>query len=110
MHIVAGPGFFGISDLIKLAALAETFHMDMEPHDFGGGTASLHALLALPNARYYELAVPRGWLHEVLYPGLYIDQLWIDSEGCVHAPTKPGLGFDLDPDAAKRYTVDTLRA
>jgi hypothetical protein len=34
------------------AALAEANNMKMEPHDFGGGTASLHAGLAITNCDY----------------------------------------------------------
>lgn len=82
----------------------------MEPHDFGGGTASLHVLLAVTNAHYYELAIPRGCLHNRLYPGLYLDPVWIDSEGYVHGPKKPGLGFEVDMKVAQKVTVETLKA
>ena len=58
MDIMAGPASFGITDLMKLAALAEANNMKMEPHDFGGGTASLHVGLAISNCDYYEQATP----------------------------------------------------
>ena len=110
MDIIAASGLFGITDSLKLAHLAEANYLGFEPHDFGGGTASLHVLLAVTNANYYELAVPRGWLHDRLYPNLYLDPVWIDSDGYVHGPTTPGLGFEINMDVAKSVTVDTLTA
>ena len=58
MDIMAGPASFGITALMKMAHMAEINHMNFEPHDFGRGTASLHVLLAINNADYYEIAVP----------------------------------------------------
>jgi len=108
IDIVAGPVSWGITDLLKLAHFAEVHGMKMEPHDFVGGTASLHALLAIRNGTFYEIAVPRGSFDTMQYPDLYLDACWIDPDGYVHAPTKPGLGFDLDLDQVKAVTRETL--
>ncbi|MCZ6633999.1 MAG: hypothetical protein O7G87_11390 [bacterium] len=109
LDIVAGPANFGITDLMGLAHFAEVNHLPMEPHDFGGGIASLHVLLAVHNANYYEMAVPQGCFDERLYPGVYLDSAKIDSEGYVHAPTKPGLGFEIDFGEAKKVTEEALK-
>jgi L-alanine-DL-glutamate epimerase-like enolase superfamily enzyme len=93
---------------MKLAHMAEVNHMNMEPHDFGGGTASLHVLLAITNADYYEVAVPMGSFDEAIYPGVYPDAIKVDSEGYVNAPTKPGLGFEIDFAEAARVTAETI--
>lgn len=106
--IIAGPGSLGITDAMKLAHFAEVNGMNMEPHDFGGGTASLHVLLAITNGDFYEIATPRGCFDTQVYPGVYLDPCWIDAEGYVPAPTKPGLGFEIDFDAAKKWTVETV--
>lgn len=108
LDIIAGPVSWGITDLVKLGAFAEVHGMKMEPHDFVGGTASLHALLAIPNSTFYEIAVPRGSFDTMQYPGLYLDACWIDADGYVPAPTKPGLGFDLDFDLVKSLTRETI--
>ena len=50
------------------AALAEANHMNMESHDLARGNASLHALLAITNGGYCEVAVPISSFHEHLYP------------------------------------------
>ena len=110
MDIMAGPASFGITDLMKLSHLAEANYMKMEPHDFGGGIASLHALLAVDNADYYELAMPLGCFDNMIYPGVYLDAATVDSEGYIHAPTKPGLGFDIDFNEAKKVTEQVVKA
>ena len=109
MDIMAGPASFGITDLMKLAHMAEVNHMNMEPHDFGGGTASLHVLLSVDNADYYEVAVPMGSFDETIYPGVYLDAVKVDSEGYVNAPTKPGLGFEIDFAEAAKVTAETIK-
>jgi L-alanine-DL-glutamate epimerase-like enolase superfamily enzyme len=106
MDIMAGPASFGITDLMKLAGLAEAHNMKMEPHDFGGGTASLHVLLAITIADYYEQAVPEGCFDTEIYPGVYQDPIRLDPDGYVHAPTGPGLGFGIDLKEAQKVTVE----
>lgn len=108
MDIMAGPYAFGTTDVMKLAALAEVRNMKMKPHDFGGGTASLHVLLAITNADYHEQATPEGCFDSAMYPGVYLDPIWVDSDGYVHAPTKPGLGFGIDLKEPEKVTVQTL--
>jgi L-alanine-DL-glutamate epimerase-like enolase superfamily enzyme len=108
MDIMAGPYGFGISELMKLAAVAETHHLGFEPHDYSGGNASLHVLLATHVGTYYEKAVPLGRWYETSYPGVYLDLPQVDREGYVHAPTKPGLGFEIDFNEAKKVTAATI--
>jgi L-alanine-DL-glutamate epimerase-like enolase superfamily enzyme len=108
LDIIAGPTSWGITDLLKLAHFAEVNGMKMEPHDFVGGTASLHALMAIANGTFYEIAVPRGSFDAAQYPGVYLDACWIDAEGYVHAPKKPGLGFEIDFDRARAVTRETI--
>jgi len=109
VDIVAGPANTGITELMKLAHFAEINHLGFEPHDYSGGTASLHVLLAITNARFYEKAVPVGSWYENSYPGVYLDPVQVDKEGYVHAPTKPGLGFEIDLDEAKKVTAETMK-
>ena len=108
MDIMAGPASFGITDLMKLAALAEANNMKMEPHDFGGGTASLHVGLAISSCDYYEQATPEGCFDSEIYPGVYLEPIRVDREGYVHAPTGPGLGFPIDLKEAEKVASETL--
>ncbi|MDP3061591.1 MAG: enolase C-terminal domain-like protein [Chloroflexota bacterium] len=110
MDIMAGPMNTGITELIKLSALAEMNFLGFEPHDYSGGTASLHFLLASTVAKYYEKAVPLGRWYESSYPGVYLDPVQVDKEGYVHGPKKPGLGFEVDWKEAKKVTEQVFNA
>jgi len=110
MDIIAGPPGAGISELLKVAHLAEANFLGFEPHDYAGGTASLHVLLAVTNANYYEKAIPLGRWFESSYPGVYLDPVQVDREGYVHAPVKPGLGFEIDFNEAEKITAEKIKA
>ena len=45
----------------------------------------------------------------MIYPGVYPDAPVVDSEGYIHAPTKPGLGFDIDFGEAQKMTEQVLK-
>ncbi len=109
VDIVAAPGMWGITESMKVAALAEANNVKMEPHDFYfyGGVASLHVALAVTDA-FYELAVPEGCFDTLLYPGVYLTPPEIDPQGYIHAPALPGLGFAVDMKEAERATVERL--
>ena len=68
----------------------------------------LVALLAIRNGTFYEIAVPHGSFDTMQYPNLYLDACWVDRDGYVAAPTKSGLGFDLDFDVVKSVTRETI--
>jgi L-alanine-DL-glutamate epimerase-like enolase superfamily enzyme len=111
IDIVAGPLNTGISELMKLAHVAEVNHLGFEPHNYSGGTATVHVLMAIntPNG-YYEKTIPEGYHHESAYPGVYLDPVQVDRQGYVHPPTKPGLGFGIDFKEAKKITSEVIEA
>jgi len=88
----------GITPLMKIVHLAESFGMQMEVH--GGGVGNLHVLCAMPTpGLYYE----RGLLH----PFIDYDATpaWLDApvdpmdaQGNVHVSSLPGLGMQLNLD------------
>lgn len=95
----------GITPLMKVAHLAESFGMAMEVH--GGGAGNLHALgaMGIPG-EFYE----RGLLHpfvdyEKREPWLNSPIDPLDSEGYVHLPQSPGLGYDINFDFINRNAV-----
>ena len=88
----------GITPLVKVAHLCESFGMRMEVH--GGGAANLHVLCAMGiPGEYYE----RGLLHPFLdydQPKPWLNALEdpMDDQGYVHVSQKPGLGQDINFD------------
>lgn len=94
----------GLTPLMKVAHLAESYNMAMEVH--GGKEGNLHALgsMRLPG-EFYE----RGLLHpHVDYekPPDYLNEIMdpMDDEGFIHMPTGNGLGWKINHD----YINDNL--
>jgi galactonate dehydratase len=85
----------GISEIVRIAALAETYHVPVTPHNALGPlqlVASAHAMLAVPNVYRLEHHVAnRPWYDRCLDRPLDIrgDRL--------HLAARPGLGVALDP-------------
>jgi L-alanine-DL-glutamate epimerase-like enolase superfamily enzyme len=95
----------GITPLIKIVHLCESFGVKMEVH--GGGAANLHVLCAMGiPGLYYE----RGLLHPFLdYEGVppwrdeAVDPM--DKEGYVHVSQRPGLGLAINRDYVEANAV-----
>ncbi len=93
----------GITEAMRLAALASAFHVDIAPHGVGSGVslcAALQLCAATPNLRTYEYNRLPNPIREriLLNPPVF-------SDGALTVPTGPGLGFELDEAAVDRYTV-----
>ncbi|MFF2390582.1 mandelate racemase/muconate lactonizing enzyme family protein [Agromyces sp. NPDC058104] len=93
----------GITESRKLAALCETFHVDIAPHGVGsavGLAAALHLSAAIPNFRIYEYN---------RLPNPLRDELTLEpfsfKASTLAVPMAPGLGIELD-----WALVETLRA
>ncbi len=86
----------GITPLIKIVHLCESFGVQMEVH--GGGAANLHVLCAMGiPGEYYE----RGLLHPFLdyeQHAPWLNELPdpMDEDGYVHVSQRSGLGLDID--------------
>ena len=95
----------GITPLMKVVHLCESFGVRMEVH--GGGAANLHVLCAMGiPGQYYERGLlhpfvdyeqPAPWLHALEDP--------MDDEGYVHVSQKPGLGQEINFDYIRTHIV-----
>lgn len=96
----------GINSAMKIAHLAETFGMKCEPHSWGHTltqASHLHVMLAINNCDFFELPIPEG-----IYDFGIKDVIRIDKDGYVHAPKKPGLGYEIDWDEIEKLTIKIL--
>jgi len=94
----------GITPMMKIAHLAESFGVQMESH--GPEAANLHVLCAMSvPGEYHERGLlhpfvdyetPPAWLHSLEDP--------MDDEGYVHISDRPGLGLEINFD----YIRDNL--
>jgi len=106
---VCGCG--GITEMRKIAALAETAGVRMQPHVWGTAVAiaaSLHVLATLPPTphRHQERPV---WLEfdrtEHAYRLAIASQPIAQIDGMVAVPDGPGLGLEIDRDVLSEFRV-----
>ncbi|HVC99173.1 MAG TPA: mandelate racemase/muconate lactonizing enzyme family protein [Pirellulales bacterium] len=93
----------GISQMWKIAALAEAFFVPLAPHNtntFLGLAASLHASAAVPLFLIHEGypdITPREWMR----------MPWeLDADGYVALPPGPGLGVEIDEAAMEKASQE----
>jgi L-alanine-DL-glutamate epimerase-like enolase superfamily enzyme len=87
----------GISGSMRVGALADAFNLECTPHNWGNPTdlaVHFHLELAMPNAYWFEMPHPATAVDRP-----YQAQFRIDKEGCVLAPTEPGMGYPIDRNA-----------
>ena len=97
----------GITTLIKTAHLAEAFHMNYEIHHGGNSlnnVANLHVTMAIRNTEMFEVLLPDGAQKYGL-----AEDIVVDRDGKVHAPTAPGLGCAIDFDLIERNKITVLK-
>jgi L-alanine-DL-glutamate epimerase-like enolase superfamily enzyme len=94
----------GLSEAVKVCALASTRARPVIPHVFP--EIHVHLAAAFPIVAAVELTLP-----EYEIEGLYrLFRDWVVIEdGELVAPTSPGLGYELDWGSVDRYTVDIAR-
>lgn len=91
----------GISEALKVCALASVHARPVIPHIFP--EIHVHLAAALPTVSAVEITVPE---YEIdLAYRLFSEWIRIEA-GTIVAPTRPGLGVELDPRAVDRYRVD----
>jgi len=91
----------GISELRKIANLAETYNVPVAPHNPNGPIstiASAHVMATVPNFYRQEfMAKDVAWRDACLSHPLPIEK------GCFLLPDRPGLGFDVNELEVERH-------
>jgi galactonate dehydratase len=91
----------GLWEARKIAAMAETYSMAVAPHNPNGPIATaavVHFALATPNWLIQEaIANDVPWRNEVITNPIEV------VNGSISPPTRPGLGIDVDEQAAAKY-------
>ncbi|MGE4335592.1 MAG: enolase C-terminal domain-like protein [Pigmentiphaga sp.] len=84
----------GITNLLKIAHLAEAFHMNLEVHHGGNSLnnlANLHVIMAIRNTEFFEILLP-----DAAQKYGMVNDIVVDQEGYVNTPNGPGLGGEID--------------
>jgi galactonate dehydratase len=95
----------GIGELVRIAAFAEVYNVQLAPHNPYGPVAlaaNLHACATIPNFLILEHCRHRPWLNEVQKRGPRVEG------GHVLLPERPGLGVELDWDYVAAHPYQRL--
>jgi galactonate dehydratase len=88
----------GITELKKIANMAEVYYMHILPHCAIGPvafSASLHVDAVVPNFLAQE-QIDQG-----LGGGLFMEN-WMVTDGHIDLPTRPGLGFEINEEEVRK--------
>jgi galactonate dehydratase len=93
----------GISEIKKIATLAEAYYVPISPHDASGPInvlAGAHAMASVPN--HYRVETTKAKLNAY---DAYIDHP-LDIRGDkIYLSDRPGLGIELDKDYLRAHVV-----
>jgi len=91
----------GITELKKVANLAEMYYMHIAPHCAIGP-------VALAAALHVDAVIPNFLIQEQIDASLgngLLGESWQVRDGYIDLPTRPGLGFEIDEREAERNRV-----
>lgn len=95
----------GISQLKKIATLAETFYVPMAPHctcSELGLSASIHVAASIP-----LFLIQEGYLDgHIMPPGVARKSFEVDKDGYASLPQGPGLGVEVDESMFAKVNAD----
>src|SRR4029078_1885348 len=98
----------GISQMKKIATLAEAYHVPLAPHNTCselGLSASLHVSASIP-----MFLIQEGYLDGHLMPaGVARKSFTVDAEGYATLPQGPGLGVEIDESPFAAVNADPRR-
>ena len=96
----------GFTAAAKYMALVKAAGMKCEIMSWGNtmvSSANLHLMLGLGTSSYYEQPVP----YEPYEYGMH-ETIRTDAEGFIQAPTRPGLGYEIDWEAMEAATIHRI--
>jgi galactonate dehydratase len=94
----------GISELKKIATMAEAYYIPVSPHDASGPinvVAGAHVMMTVPN--FYRLETSR---YDLSKYNVFIETPLDNSGGRLHLPELPGLGITMNMDYLRAKAVD----
>lgn len=90
----------GITEVKKIAAIADTYHVPISFHNTKGPVgilAAAHLLASIPNEAPMEFVTGIEWRDEILVEPLKIE------DGCLVVPEGPGLGVELNMEGVEKH-------
>ena len=94
----------GISELKKIAVMAEAYYIPVSPHDASGPinvVAGAHVMMTVPN--FYRVETSH---HDLSYYNQFIQTPLDNSGGRLHLPDAPGLGIEMNMEYMRANVLD----
>jgi L-alanine-DL-glutamate epimerase-like enolase superfamily enzyme len=91
----------GVTEFIKVAALAQAYDLDIAPH--GAQDVHIHLVSAIANGLILEFYPTR---FDPMQEKIYRHPLELNDDGTVSPPDVPGIGLDLNHEALEPYRID----
>jgi galactonate dehydratase len=94
----------GISELKKIATMAEAYYVPISPHDAAGPiniVAGAHVMMTVPN--FYRLETSR---YDLSKYDPFLDRPLDNSKGRLKLTGEPGLGITMNVDYLRAHAVD----
>jgi galactonate dehydratase len=94
----------GISELKKIATMAEAYYVPMSPHDASGPVNLVsggHVMITVPN--FYRI---ESSSHDLRTYNQFLRTPLDNSDGSLTLPPGPGLGLDFDLDFLRAHALD----
>jgi L-alanine-DL-glutamate epimerase-like enolase superfamily enzyme len=88
----------GITEFMKIAALAQTHGIDLCPH--GDQQAHLSLMAAIPNGLFIEY-YPKEF--DPMHGQVYLHTPMLEDDGCIAVPKVPGLATEINTESMHRY-------
>jgi L-alanine-DL-glutamate epimerase-like enolase superfamily enzyme len=93
----------GVTEFMKIAALAQAHGLDICPH--GDQQAHLSLMAAIPNGLFLEY-YPKEF--DPMHGQVYLHTPMLQPDGCVEVPQVPGLGCEPNAAALERFKVSEV--
>jgi L-alanine-DL-glutamate epimerase-like enolase superfamily enzyme len=88
----------GITEWMKVAALAQAHNLDIAPH--GSQTVHVHLVAAIPNGLILEYYPEQ---YDQMLTAAYTRKLEFNPDGTVTPPQVPGIGFEPNYEVLEPY-------
>ena len=104
-------GMNGISQIRRMAAIAETYYVAVGPTHYGGpiGTAAaLHLAASIPNFFIQQVSFPEAEADRLMRSELTLAPVEVIKEGFAELLTGPGLGISVNEKSLEKYKEVSL--
>ena len=90
----------GITEVRKIATIADTFQVPISPHNTKGPIgiiAAAHLMASIPNVAPMEFVTGIDWRDEIITEPLKVE------DSCIVLPDGPGFGVELDMEGVEKH-------